>query len=45
MENTRERKKKTNENDFLMFGFTVENIKRKSIIIEIPQNFTYFKIS
>ena len=33
------------ENDFLMFGFTVENIKRKSNKIKIPQNFTYFSIS
>ena len=28
-ENKKERKINTKENDFLMFGFTVENIKKK----------------
>ena len=28
---------------FLLFHFTVENIKKESNIIKIPQNFIYFK--
>ena len=35
-------KKNAKENDFLMFGFMVENIK-KSNIIKILQNFTSFE--
>ena len=35
------RKKNVKKNDFFMFVFTVDNIK-KTNIIKIPQNFTYF---
>ena len=43
LESTR-REKNTKENDFLIFGFRGK-CKRKSNIIKIPQNFSYFKIS
>ena len=40
-----EKEKNIKKNDFLVYDFTVKNVKIKSNIIKIPQKFTYFKIS
>ena len=42
-ENAREREKIARK-IILMFGFIMENIKKKTNIIKIPQKFIYFKI-
>ena len=38
----RKRKKNIKENDFLIFCFVIENIKRKLNIIKMPQKFKFF---
>ena len=44
LESTRERKKNTKENGFLMFGFTMENIKEKQTQSKFLKILYIFKI-